>query len=91
MEKLFNQDFLFKIGGIIVGIAVVGYANLFSIKFIKENHKEFVESTKKDIGKLFSHVESMMVNHEGCRVEIEHLKESHLRLEERCYERHAKS
>ena len=90
MEKFFNEDVLFKVGGVIAGIAVLGYANLFSIKFIKENLREFMDSTRKDIDTLFGDSEVMKVNHEGCRVEIEHLKESHLKLEERCYERHTK-
>ena len=46
MEKFFNQDFLFKIGGFIFGIAILGYANLFSIKFIKANLKDFMDLTR---------------------------------------------
>lgn len=90
MEKFFNQDILFKIGGFIFGIAILGYANLFSIKFIKANLKEFMDLTRKDIDKLFNYSEDMKVKHEGCKVEIDNLKDSFLKLEGRCYERHSK-
>lgn len=91
MEKIFSTDVVFKIGGIIAGIAILGYANYYSVKFIKQNLQTFIRDTNKKIDKLFTYSDDIKVKHERCRVEIDHLKESYEKIEERCYERYTKS
>ena len=90
MDGLFTPDLIFKIVGICAGIILLVYANKFSLSALAKDYQETKNEITKDISKMKKTIEHLKVNQiKNCN-DISHHKETIGKIEERCYDRHAK-
>jgi hypothetical protein len=90
MDGMFTPDFFFKIIGVCAGIVLLVYANKFSLSALANDYQNTKTDIKNDLEEIQKSVDNLKVNQiKNCN-DIKHHASIIDKIEERCYDRHAK-